>query len=53
MLKSVRLEIPWTGVPGVAIRSLAALFGGVGGGFRVSSGDPAHARVGPIALTLF
>jgi hypothetical protein len=31
--------------------NLAHLFVGEGGGFSVSSGEPAHATVGPIALT--
>ncbi len=52
MLKRVRLEIAWAGVPG-ATMSLALLFGGDGGGFRVSSGDPAHTAVGPIGLMRF
>jgi len=53
MLKRVRLEIALPDVLDVlvvAMMSLALLFGGDGGGFRVSSGEPAHTTVGPIAL---
>jgi len=53
MLKRVRLEIAWADVPGVAMMSLALRFGGVGGGFRVSSGELAHTTAGPIDLMRF
>jgi hypothetical protein len=35
----------------VEISHLAEPFGGVGGGFSVSSGEPAHTTLGPITLT--
>ncbi len=49
MLRRVRLEIARADVPGATIMRLALFFGGVGGGFRVSSGELAHTTVGPIS----
>jgi len=53
MLKRVRLEIAWVGVPRTAMMRLALLLGGDAGGFRVSSGEPAHTTVGPIEQRRF
>src|SRR5712672_2946332 len=50
MAKRMRPDIARPEVLGTAITILALFFGGVGGGFRVSSGDElAQTAVGPVA----
>ncbi len=54
MAKRMRPDIARPEVLGAAITILALFFGGVGGGFRVSSGDElAQTAVGPVALIRF
>jgi hypothetical protein len=45
MLKKARVPMVWALI-GAGISNLLLFFGGVGGGFRVSSGVAAHATAG-------